>query len=104
MVDVDVLIEDSERAESAALGGEVLFPGRDAGVSDELACSVAFRAPSPGFFSGRSYGNRRSQHLYEIFFRAYAGERCTREGPAYGRPNASGRQSRRPDWTLMTYW
>ena len=60
VVDVDAFGRDAEPGERFTLGGEVLLVGGDPRVADEEVArerrSVPYRPPSPGRFSGGSYG------------------------------------------------
>jgi integrase/recombinase XerD len=62
VVDVDAFGRDAEPGERFTLGGEVLLVGGDPRIADEELAhersSVPYRPPSPGIFSGGSYGTR----------------------------------------------
>ena len=59
MVNMHVLIVNTECCKTVTMCCEILSRGRDAGVSDEHERTVAFQPPSPGIFAGQAYANQQ---------------------------------------------
>ena len=64
VVNMHVLIANTERPKTIALCCEILPGGRDTGMPDEHPTTVAIRPPSPGIFAGQAYANPQARrHL-----------------------------------------
>ena len=64
VVNMDVLIVNTERCKTITLCCEILSRRRDTGVTDEHPTTVAFIPPSPGTFAGQACANPQARrHL-----------------------------------------
>ena len=61
VVNMHVLILNTECCKTVTLCCEIPSGRRDAGISDEHPTTVAFIPPSPGIFAGQAYANPQAR-------------------------------------------